>query len=42
MHSETTLQKSAKLPQFLQDLFKHIDKVDFESLKRFFSDDFRL
>ena len=42
MHSETTLQKSANLPQFLQDLFKYIDKVDFEGLKRFFSDDFRL
>ena len=42
MHAEATLQKSAKLPQFLQDLFKYIDKVDFEGLKRFFSDDFRL
>jgi hypothetical protein len=42
MHSETTLQKSANLPQFLQDLFKYIDKVDFEGLKSFFSDDFRL
>ena len=42
MHSETTLQKAANLPQFLQDLFKYIDKVDFEGLKSFFSDDFRL
>ena len=42
MHAEATLQKSAKLPQFLQDLFKYIDKVDFEGLKHFFSDDFRL
>ena len=42
MNTETTLQKSANLPQFLQDLFKYIDKVDFEGLKGFFSDDFRL
>ncbi len=42
INTDATLQKSAKLPQFLQDLFKYIDKVDFEGLKRFFSDDFRL
>ena len=42
MHSEITLQKSANLPQYLQELFKYIDKVDFEGLKSFFSDDFRL
>ena len=42
MHSETTLQKSAKLPQFLQDIFVYIDSVDFESLKTYFADDFRL
>jgi hypothetical protein len=42
MHSETILQKSAKLPQFLQDIFVYIDSVDFESLKTYFADDFRL
>ena len=42
MHSENTLQKSAKLPQFLQDIFVYIDSVDFESLKTYFADDFRL
>ena len=42
MHSETTLQKSAKLPQFLQEIFVYIDSVDFESLKTYFADDFRL
>ena len=42
MHSETTLQKSAKLPQFLREIFLYIDSVDFESLKTYFADDFRL
>ena len=42
MHSENTLQKSVKLPQFLQEVFQCIDKKDFESLKSFFSADFRL
>ena len=42
MHSETTLQKSAKLPQFLREIFVYIDSVDFESLKTYFADDFRL
>jgi hypothetical protein len=42
MDTEVTLQKTPELPQFLQDLFKYVDKVDFEGLKRFFSDDFRL
>jgi len=42
MHTDATLQKSASLPQFLLDLFKYIDKVDFEGLKPFFSNDFCL
>jgi hypothetical protein len=42
MHSETTLQKSANLPQFLREVFQCIDKKDFEGLKSFFSADFRL
>ena len=42
MHTEITLHKSASLPQFLQDVFKYIDKVDFEGLKSFFADDFCL
>jgi hypothetical protein len=37
-----TLKKSDRLPQFLLDVFKHVDKKDFDGLKGFFSDDFRL
>jgi hypothetical protein len=36
------LRKSESLPKFLQELFVYIDKVYFEGLKKFFSDDFRL
>jgi hypothetical protein len=42
MDTDTTLQKSAKLPQFLQEIFVYIDSVDFETLKTYFADDFRL
>jgi hypothetical protein len=42
MHSEMTLTKADNLPKFLQELFVYIDKVDFEGLKTFFADDFRL
>jgi hypothetical protein len=42
MQSETTLQKSAKLPEFLQKVFQCVDKKDFEGLKDFISEDFRL
>ena len=42
MPAAATLQKSSTLPQFLQEIFKYIDSVDFESLKTYFSDDFRL
>jgi hypothetical protein len=42
MHSETTLQKSANLPEFLQKVFQCVDKKDFEGLKGFVSEDFRL
>ena len=42
MNTEITLKKSETLPQFLQELFKYIDNKDFEGLKSFFSDDFRL
>ncbi len=42
MQSETTLQKSANLPEFLQKVFQCVDKKDFEGLKKFISDDFRL
>ena len=41
MHTET-LQKSANLPEFLQKVFRCVDKKDFEGLKSFFSTDFRL
>jgi hypothetical protein len=37
-----TLTKSDSLPEFLLDVFKHVDKKDFDGLKGFFSDDFRL
>ena len=42
MEAETTLQKSEKLPEFLQQVFQCIDKKDFEGLKSFISEDFRL
>lgn len=42
MHSETTLQKSANLPEYLQKVFQCVDRKDFEALKSFVSDDFRL
>jgi hypothetical protein len=42
MHTETTLQKSANLPQFLREVFQCIDKKDFEGLTSFFSENFRL
>ena len=42
MNTEIILKKSETLPQFLQELFKYIDNKDFEGLKSFFSDDFRL
>jgi hypothetical protein len=37
-----TLTKAEKLPQFLLDVFKHVDKKDFAGLKDFFAEDFRL
>jgi len=37
-----TLEKSDSLPKFLQEMFVYIDKGDFETLKTYFSDDFRL
>ena len=42
MDTATTLQKSAKLPEFLQQVFQCIDKKDFEGLKSFISEEFRL
>jgi hypothetical protein len=42
MHSETTLKKSANLPQFLQEAFKCVDTKDFDGVKKFFSADCRL
>ena len=42
MNEEITLKKSTELPQFLQEAFKYVDAKDFDSLKRFFADDFRL
>ncbi len=42
MHSETALQKSDKLPEFLQQVFQCIDKKDFEGLTSFISADFCL
>lgn len=42
MNNEIILKKTDSLPQFLQELFTYIDKVDFEGLKKFFSDDFCL
>ena len=42
MSAETSLQKSPNLPEFMQPVFQCIDKKDFESLDRFFTDDFRL
>ena len=42
MDTATTLQKSDKLPEFLQQVFQCIDKKDFEGLKSFISEDFRL
>lgn len=42
MPSETTLQKSASLPEYLQRVFRCVDKKDFEGLKEFVSKDFRL
>ena len=42
MPSETTLQKSASLPEYLQKVFQCVDKKDFEGLKDFVSEDFRL
>lgn len=42
MNAEITLKQSTNLPQFLQQVFKCVDKKDFDSLKKFFADDFRL
>jgi hypothetical protein len=42
LDTATTLQKSDKLPEFLQQVFQCIDKKDFEGLKSFISKDFRL
>jgi len=42
MKAENTLQKSEKLPQYLQKAFQCVDAKDFEGLKSFFSDDFCL
>ena len=42
MNTENTLQKSEKLPPYLQKAFQCIDAKDFEGLKSFFSDDFCL
>lgn len=36
------LKRSASLPKFLQEVFECIDAKDFETIKQFFSDDFRL
>jgi hypothetical protein len=41
MNDEITLKKSAELPQFLREAFTYVDAKDFDSLKRFFADDFR-
>jgi len=40
MNDEITLKKSAELPQFLREAFTYVDAKDFDSLKRFFADDF--
>ena len=42
MLSETTLKKSDKLPEFLQQIFQCIDKKDFEGFTSFISADFCL
>ena len=42
VQSETTLRKFANLPEFLQKVFQCVDKKDFEGLKGFVSEDFRL
>ena len=42
MNSEITLKKSNTLPEFLQEIFKLIDKKAFDEMNDFFSADFRL
>ena len=42
MNTEITLKKTAGLPKFLQEVFKCIDAKDFDNIKKYFSDDFRL
>jgi hypothetical protein len=42
MITEITLKKTAGLPQFLQEVFKFIDAKDFDTIRKYFSDDFRL
>ena len=42
MNTEITLKKTAGLPKFLQEVFKCIDAKDFDTIRKFFSDDFRL
>ena len=42
MNTEITLKKSATLPEFLQGVFKRVDRKAFDELNDFFADDFRL
>ena len=42
MSTETSLQKSPTLPEFLQPVFQCLDKKDLEARDRCFTDDFRL
>jgi hypothetical protein len=42
MPTQPILKKSDTLPEFLQKVFKCVDSKDFEGVKSFVSDDFRL
>jgi hypothetical protein len=42
MTTTITLKKSTKLPKFLQEVFKRVDKKAFDELNDFFTADFRL
>jgi hypothetical protein len=42
MTTTITLNKSTKLPQFLQEVFRRVDKKAFDELNDFFTADFRL
>ena len=42
MKPEITLKKSTTLPEFLQEIFKLIDKKAFDEMNDFFADHFRL